>query len=327
MWSSKLRFLLVVLLALSACKKSDRVTITMDGSSTVFPISEAVAEDFQRGHAARVTIGVSGTGGGFKKFCHGEVMLAGASRPITHTEVAACAAGNVGFIELPIAYDGLTVVVNAANSWVDKLSIEELKAMWRPEAQAKIKSWNQIRPTWPDKELHLFGAGVDSGTYDYFTKAIVGTEHSSRGDYTSSEDDNILVQGISTDPMALGFLGYAYFFQNRTKLKAVPIVGASGQAVLPSPETVADGTYQPLSRPLFIYVSQTALQQAAVAEFVGFYLQRAAQAAKEVGYIALTPRAYSLTQQRLEKRVVGSMFKINGSQVGITVEKLLGDGA
>ena len=197
--------------------------ISIDGSSTVFPISEAVAEEFQKTNAARVTVASSGTGGGFKKLCAKEIAIAGASRPIKPTEVEACKANGVEYIELPVAYDGIAIVVNPENNWVDKMTVAELKKLWEPEAQGKVKTWADVRKGWPKTEIHLFGAGVDSGTYDYFTKAIVGEEHKSRGDYTSSEDDNVLVKGISTDKLALGFFGFAYYHENKDKLKIVPI--------------------------------------------------------------------------------------------------------
>jgi phosphate transport system substrate-binding protein len=198
--------------------------IAIDGSSTVFPISEAMAEEFQKKHAgSRVTVAASGTGGGFKKLCAKEIAIAGASRPIKPTEVDACKASGVEYVELPIAFDGIAVVVNSQNKWVDKMTVAELKKLWSPEAQGKVKTWADIRKGWPKEEIHLFGAGVDSGTYDYFTKAIVGEEHKSRGDYTSSEDDNVLVKGIATDKLALGFFGVAYYAENKDTLKLVPI--------------------------------------------------------------------------------------------------------
>jgi phosphate transport system substrate-binding protein len=311
----------VILLGLTACKKSAPITVVkVDGSSTVFPISEAVAEDFQKQHATRVTIGVSGTGGGFKKFCNGELAMTGASRPITPKEIETCKAHNISYIELPIAYDGIVIVVNPANTWADKLTVDELKKMWSPEAQTKITKWSQIRSTFPEKEMHLFGAGVDSGTYDYFTKAIVGTEHASRGDYTSSEDDNVLVQGVANDPAGLGFFGYAYYAENSKKLKALPISVGAGEPVMPSAESIKDGSYQPLSRPIFIYVKTP--QDEATAEFARFYIQNAARLANAVGYISLSDKAYELALDRFNKQKTGTAFS-GGSQIGVTVEQLL----
>ncbi|MDA1316128.1 MAG: PstS family phosphate ABC transporter substrate-binding protein [Acidobacteria bacterium] len=301
--------------------------IAIDGSSTVFPITEAVAEEFQKVNPARVTIGVSGTGGGFKKFCSGEIAITGASRPIKPTEIELCAAKGIDYIELPVAYDGIAVVVHPANGWVDQLTVEELKALWQPEAQAQVMRWSQIREGWPDEEVHLFGPGVDSGTFDYFTKAIVGEEHASRGDFTSSEDDNVLVQGISTDRLALGFFGYAYYADNDDKLKLVPVddgdQGNGAGPIAASPTTVADGTYQPLSRPIFIYVAKAAAERPEVQAFVDFYLQNATGLVEEVGYIALPKRAYGLVSERFVNRVTGSLFAASGSKVGVTVEDLL----
>jgi len=226
-----------------------------------------------------------------------------------------------------VAYDGLTVMVNPSNTWADSMSVEELKRLWEPDAQGAVMRWSQVRPGWPDEEIHLFGPGVDSGTYDYFTEAIVGTEHSSRGDFTSSEDDNVLVQGIATDRLALGFFGYAYYEENRDKLKLVAIDDGRDDTgkgpILPSVTTVADGTYQPLSRPIFIYVKKVALDRPEVAAFVQFYLANAPTLVKEVGYIALPEKAYRLAQKRVADRVTGSLFGGKGSQVGVKIEDLL----
>ena len=301
--------------------------IMLDGSSTVFPISEAVAEEFQKKNPGqRVTVGTSGTGGGFKKFCTGETVISDASRPIKGSEIEQCAAGGVKFIELPIAYDGLAVVVNPAADWVDHMTVAELKKLWSPEAQGTVTKWSQIRAGWPDSEIHLFGPGVDSGTYDYFTQAIVGKEHSSRGDYTSSEDDNVLVQGISSDKGALGFFGLAYYEENKDKLKIVPVDdeiaenGAGG--IVPTEQTVRDATYQPLSRPLFIYVSTTALARPEVKDFVAFYLKEGKPLVSETGYVPLPDTAYPLLQKKFDEGQTGSVFT-GGSQVGMSIEKLL----
>lgn len=333
-----MRHIAIVLASLSlalvpgACKKSggsgDSKIIAIDGSSTVFPITEAVAEEFQKGSSSKVTIGVSGTGGGFKKFCAGETAITGASRPIKPSEVEACGKGGVEYMELPVAYDGIAVVVHPSNDWAQTMTIVELKKLWEPEAQGSVKKWSDVREGWPDKEIHLFGAGVDSGTYDYFTQAIVGTEHSSRGDYTSSEDDNVLVQGIATDPLALGFFGYAYVAENSGKLKTVAIDdgdATNGTApVAPSPETIKTGTYQPLSRPIFIYVSKKEAERAEVQAFVKSYLGTEGQGlVAEVGYVALPAKAYELAQARFDKRTTGSVFGGHGSKVGVSVEELL----
>lgn len=301
--------------------------IAIDGSSTVFPITEAVAEEFGRTSEAKVTIGVSGTGGGFKKFCTSETAITGASRPIKPTEVELCKQGKVDYVELPVAYDGISVVVNPQNDWVDHLTVAELKAMWEPSAQGKVKTWDQVRAGWPKEEIHLFGPGVDSGTYDYFTKAIVGTEHASRGDFTSSEDDNVLVQGVSRDKLALGFFGYAYYAENADKLKVVPVDDENEETgkgpIAPSEETVANGTYSPLSRPIFVYVSKSAVERPEVNAFMKFYVENAPKLVGEVGYIALPDKAYSLVAKRLSERKPGSLFGGSGSKVGVSVENLL----
>lgn len=301
--------------------------ISIDGSSTVFPITEAVAEEFRSESNAEISIGVSGTGGGFQKFCRGETVITGASRPIRPTEVEACQQAGIEYIELPVAYDGIAVVVHPENNWVDHMTVDELKRLWEPAAQGNIRRWSDIRAGWPDEEIHLFGAGVDSGTYDYFTAAIVGEEHASRGDFTSSEDDNVLVQGISGDRLALGFFGYAYYEENRDSLRLVPVDdgdAANGAGpIAPSLETVANGTYQPLSRPVFIYVSRSAADRPEVDQFIDFYITQARTLSREVGYIPLPERATSLVQGRFDARTTGSVFEGHGSRVGVTVEELL----
>lgn len=303
-------------------------SIRIDGSSTVFPISEAVAEEFQKTNTgSRVTVAKSGTGGGFKKFCAGELALAGASRPITATEQQACTTGNVEFVELPVAYDGLVVVVNPKNSFVQDMTVAELAKLWAPEAQGKVTKWSQIRAGWPEKEIRLFGPGVDSGTYDYFTKAIVGKEHSSRGDYTSSEDDNVLVQGVAGDDFALGYFGYAYYASNKARLKLVAIDDGKDDngkgPIAPSAETVANATYQPLSRPIFLYASKTALGRPEVAAFTTYYVDNAAKLAPEAGYMALSGQAYDLVKSRLTQRTLGSAFGAHGSMIGVSLEQIL----
>ncbi|MFD3001097.1 PstS family phosphate ABC transporter substrate-binding protein [Pontibacter toksunensis] len=285
--------------------------IQIDGSSTVYPITEAVAEEFRaESPDVRVTVGVSGTGGGMKKFSRGEIDIVDASRTINESEKKLAAENNISFVELPVAYDGLTVVVHPENDWVNDITVAELKKIWEPAAQGTIKRWNQIRPEWPDQEIHLYGAGVESGTYDYFTEAIVGESHASRGDYTASEDDNVLVQGVSTDPYALGFFGYAYYDENKGKLKAVPVDDendSNGQgAILPSLETVKDGSYAPLSRPLYIYVNSKAANRPEVVEFVNFYLDNAPELAEEVGYIPMPAEIYQEQKQKFEQFATGA---------------------
>jgi phosphate transport system substrate-binding protein len=302
--------------------------VKIDGSSTVYPITEAVAEEFAKAQPkVRITVGISGTGGGFKKFCGGETDISDASRPIKPTEVQQCAAQQIDYIELPVAYDGIAVVVNPKNTWAAGMTVKELKQLWEPEAQGKVKRWSQIRAGWPDKEIHLFGAGVDSGTYDYFTDAIVGKEHASRGDYTASEDDNVLVQGIATDPLALGFFGLAYYENNKDRLKLVAIDDENPKngdgPILPTFDTVKNATYQPLARPIFIYASRKAASKPEVAEFVTFYLTKGRPLVREVGYIPLSDQVYELALKRFDKRTTGSIFGGKGSQVGVTLESLL----
>lgn len=319
------RLSLVFGLLAIGCGGGDKKTVRGDGSSTVFLISEAVAEEFQKVTPdIRLTVGVSGTGGGFKKFCSGETDFQNASRPIKPSEIELCKKSGVEFVELPIAFDGIAVVVHPNNTFVDHLTRDELKKMWEPEAQGQVKTWSQIRAGWPDSPLKLFGAGVDSGTYDYFTEAIVGKAHASRGDYTSSEDDNVIVRGVSADPLALGYFGFAYFEENQKVLKAVPIVGAEGKSpVAPSVESIGDGSYFPLSRPLFFYVSVKSLERPEVKAFVDFYIAQAAKLSREVGYIPLPAEAYPLAQARIDKKKTGSMFQAKGSQIGVSIKDLL----
>ena len=301
--------------------------IKVDGSSTVYPITEAVAEEFQKKHPkVKVIVGISGTGGGFKKFCNRETDINDASRPIKVSEVELCLDNTVGYIELPVAFDGLAVLVNPKNDWVDRMTVKELKKLWEPAAQGKITRWSQIRAGWPDKEIHLFGAGTDSGTYDYFTEAIVGKEHASRGDFTASEDDNVLVQGIATDVLALGFFGVAYYEHNKDRLKLVPIDDENPKngagPILPTLDNVQNGTYQPLARPIFIYVSKKAADRPEIAEFITFYLTAGRPLVREVGYIPLPDRVYDLVLKRFERRTVGSVFG-GKSQVGVMLESVL----
>jgi phosphate transport system substrate-binding protein len=300
--------------------------ITVDGSSTVFPVTEAVAEEFQKAHrGTRVTVGLSGTGGGFQKFCRDEIDIADASRPIRPAELEACGKTGVEFIELPIAYDGLAVVVHPNNTWATSMTVAELKTLWEPAAQGKVMRWNQIRSGWPDREIHLFGAGVDSGTFDYFTEAIVGKSAQSRGDYTSSEDDNVIVQGVSRDENALGFFGYAYYEENKDKLKLVAIDDgddSNGKGpIAPSPESVKDGTYRPLSRPIFIYAKVKALDRAEVRDFVDFYLSKGVPLVREVGYIPLTDPEYEMVRSRFTGRRAGTMY--SGGSPQMTLEQRL----
>lgn len=297
--------------------------IKIDGSSTVYPITEAVAEEFQkikRG-SVKVTVGISGTGGGFKKFSRGEIDISDASRPITKKEMADCKEVGIDYIELPIAYDGLAVMVNPKNTWVTSMTVAELKKIWEPVAERIITKWNRVNPAWPDVQLKLYGPGVDSGTFDYFTEAIVGKSRASRGDFTASEDDNVLVQGIASDRGGLGFFGYAYYAENPDKLKLVAIDGGKG-TILPSEKTVMDGTYYPLSRPIFIYVNKKSAEKPEVKEFVEFYLKNAPTLVKQVKYIPLPDRAYKLASERFAKRVTGTVFG-GEAKIGMKIEDLL----
>jgi len=311
----------------SEAQSEQDTLVTVDGSSTVYPITEAVAEDFQKNNpTVKVTVGISGTGGGFKKFCAGETDISDASRPIKQLETDDCKAKDIDYIELPVAFDGLAVVVNPRNTWVDYFTVAELKKIWEPEAQGKVMRWSDIRPNWPARELHLYGAGADSGTFDYFTEAIVGKEDSSRGDFTASEDDNVLVQGIANDELALGFFGIAYYEENKDKLKLIPIddgKAANGDGpILPDRTTVENGTYQPLARPIFIYVTRAAADRAEVGRFVEYYLKEAMRLVPQVGYITLPGNSYEQALAKFNHRITGSAFA-GGSQVGVKIDDIL----
>jgi len=299
-------------------------TVKIDGSSTVFPITEAMAEDFQKAKKGkiRVTVGISGTGGGFKKFCRGETDISDASRPILQKEMDDCRAAGVQYIELPVAYDALTVVIHPDNKWAQTLTVAELKKMWEPAAQGKVKTWKQVNPAWPDQPLKLFGPGADSGTFDYFTEAVNGKAKSSRGDFTASEDDNVLVQGVSRDVNALGYFGFAYYVENKDKLRAVRIADKAGQGVEPSFETVINGTYQPLARPIFIYINSKSLERPEVREFVEFYMNNAEALVREVKYVPLPAKAYAYNIEHANKKVLGTKFG-GGNKVGLTIEQLM----
>ncbi len=299
--------------------------VKIDGSSTVYPITEAVAEDFQKSkkNAIKVTVGISGTGGGFKKFCRNETDISDASRPILKKEMDDCKAAGVEYIELPVAFDALTVVINPKNTFLKSITVDELKMMWEPGAQGKITKWNQVNPAWPDLPLKLFGPGADSGTFDYFTEAVVGKSKSSRGDFTASEDDNVLVQGVSRDAGALGYFGFAYYIENKDKLKSVPIIEKAGKpAVEPSMENVIKGTYQPLARPIFIYINVKSLAKPEVKEFVEYYMKHGAKLSREVKYVPLPDLAYKTSWEHVLKMKKGTVFG-GVAEVGITIEELL----
>jgi phosphate transport system substrate-binding protein len=298
--------------------------IKMDGSSTVFPIAEAVAEEFQisKKGKVRVTVGIAGTGGGFKRFCRGETDISDASRPILKEEMEACKAAGIKYLELPIAFDALTVVVNPQNTWVKSMTVADLKKMWEPGAQGRVAKWNQVRSEWPAQPLMLFGPGADSGTFDYFTEAVNGKAKASRGDYTASEDDNVLVQGVENNKNAIGYFGYAYYVAHKDKMRAVTIVNPKGKEVGPSIEAVNDGSYAPLSRPLFIYVRDTAAKRPEVAEFIKFFLTDGAALTKEVGYVPLPAEAYKLALEHFNNGKMGTVFG-GVPEVGVTIDSLL----
>ena len=281
--------------------------VRVDGSSTVYPISEAVAEEFQKGKKVRILVGKSGTGGGMKKFCAGEIDVTGASRYIKKSEKELCAKNGVEFVELPVAYDGISVVVHKDNTFVDHLSVSELKKLWAPEAQGKVVTWNQVRDSFPATKITLYGPGTDSGTFDYFTKKVVGKTQASRGDYTASEDDNVLVTGVSKGTGALGYFGFAYYIENKDKLRAVPVKHGDKTPVSPTLETISDQSYAPLSRPIFIYVSKKAAERPEVDAFIKFYLGDGSPLAKDVGYIPLPAKVAVEANKRYGDRVTGSV--------------------
>lgn len=320
-------FALVSTALLNGCQPSSPQSyqpINIDGSSTVYPITKMAADRFNQGQSVpvEVTVGFSGTGGGFDKFCAGETDINNASRPISLSEMEACKQGKVSYIELPIAFDAITVVVNPQNTWVEDITIDELRQIWQPEAQQKITRWNQIRPSWPDVPLKLYGPGTDSGTYDYFTEAVIGTAGSSRSDYIASEDDTLLEQQISSDVNSLGYFGLAYYEQNKDELKALSVDSGKGP-VFPSQETVEKSEYNPLARPLFIYINLTAAQEnAAMREFVYYYLEQASVIAQEVGYVPLPEEAYHINQVTYNKGEVGTVFE-GQSQFGLSISELM----
>lgn len=301
--------------------------VKIDGSSTVFPVTEAVAEEFQneKKGAVKVTVGISGTGGGFKKFCRGETDVQDASRPILKEEMELCKQNGVTYYELPIAYDAMVVAVNPKNT-LNSITVAELKKMWEPDAQGKVTKWNQVNPAWPDAPLTLFGAGSDSGTFDYFTEAVVGKAKASRGDYTGSEDDNTLVMGISKDKNALGYVPFAYYEANKSKMKALSIDGGEKApkkgAIAPSKESVENGTYFPLARPIFIYVSAKAAERAEVKDFTKFYMTNVAVLASQVKYVPLPKKAYEMALEHFNKGRVGTAFG-GTPEVGLKIEELL----
>lgn len=305
---------------------SDSVsTVKIDGSSTVYPMTKAVAENFQSSKAgknAQVKVDFSGTTAGFEKFCAGEIDIGDASRPILTTEMEACDKNGVRYIELPIAFDALTVAVHPQNTWAKDITVEELKKIWSPAAQGKISRWNQIRSSWPNRPIQLYGADKQSGTFDYFTEAVVGKAKASRNDYTASEDDDVLVAGVSKDSNALGYFGFAYYEANPNKLKALAVDNGKG-AVLPSRQSVENAQYQPLSRPLFIYVNAKAAQDnEAVKNFVDFYIKQAPQTVSSVGYVPLPKEAYDFDNVHFYTGKVGTVFD-GQAHIDLTMSELL----
>ena len=298
-------------------------TVKVDGSSTVFPITEAVAEEFQiqKKGKVHVTVGIAGTGGGFKKFCKGETDISNASRPILAAEMQVCKDAGIKYIELPIAYDALTVVVNPKATWIDTITVAELKKMWEPAAQGVVKNWNQVNDKWPNAPIALYGPGTDSGTFDYFTEAVNGKAKSSRGDYTASEDDNVLVQGVGLNNNAIAYFGYAYYIANANRVKALKVVNSAGKPVSPSEAAVLDGSYNPFSRPLFIYVNADSIKKPEVKQFVDYYLANATKIAAEVKYIPLPASVYKKNSEHLANARVGTIFG-GKNEVGLTIDQL-----
>jgi phosphate transport system substrate-binding protein len=317
MWNKLITFISILLITAcggSSTSESEKESapgltgkVRIDGSSTVFPISEAVAEEFNAvAPGVRVTVGVSGTGGGFKKFINKETDISDASRSIKTSEIEHALEAGINFIELPVAFDGLSVVTNSKNDWARSMTTAELKQIWEPGSL--VKTWSQVRPEWPNEKIRLYGPGTDSGTFDYFTKVINGREQASRADFTASEDDNVLVQGVAGDLYSLGYFGYAYYKENQDKLNIVAIDGGAGP-VLPTEKTINNGTYAPLSRPIFIYINADSLDDPAVAEYVDFYIENAGVLASEVGYIPLQDSTYAAAKERIDSREFGTAYK------------------
>jgi len=318
-----LKIAAVVAAAFASASVYAQALIKIDGSSTVYPITEAVAEEFQKAkkNAIKVTVGISGTGGGFKKFCRGETDISDASRPIVKKEMEACAAAGIKYVELPVAFDALTVVLHPSNTFAANLKPEQLKVMWEPAAQGKITNWKQVDPSFPDLPLKLYGPGADSGTFEYFTEAIVGKAKSSRGDYTASEDDNVLVQGVSRDKGGIGYFGFAYYIENAGKLKAAAIWNGK-KFVTPSAAVVEDGSYQPLARPIFIYVNAKSLEKPEVKEFIHFYMKHGSKLTQEVKYVQLPAKIYEVNSEHVNKMKLGTVFG-GVPEVGVKIDELV----
>lgn len=302
-------FALLVALVLTPAAATWAATIRVDGSSTVYPLTERIAEEYSRLSQGRVKVllGISGSTGGLRLFCRGEIDIAEASRPINAAEMAACRQNGIRYVELPVAYDAITVVIHPRNTWARSLTVAELARIWAPESEGVVMRWSDVRPEWPAERLHLYRPGIDSGTYEYFNQTILGSK-TSRRDATGSEDDNVLVRGVARNPYAMGYFGYAYYLDNRDKLTSVAIRADSGEAVRPSAETVLSGRYRPLSRPLFLYVRESYRERPELRQFVEFYLERAGRRAAEMGYFPLPNHVYDLARERLQAARFGSVF-------------------
>lgn len=296
-------------LAFSPLAVGAEAVVKIDGSSTVYPITEAMAQEFQRAklHEVHVNVGVSGTSGGFAKFCRGETDISSASRPILKKEMEECAKAGIRYYEMPLAYDALTIVVNPQNTFVNSLSIADLRKLWEPRAQGKINTWKDLNPAWPAEKIKLYAPGADSGTFEYFTEVVVGTAKASRTDATTAEDHAVLVQGIAADKDALGYVALDYYVENQQKLKAVAISDGK-EAVLPTVASIRSGSYQPLSRPVFLYVSEKSLEKPAVKQFIDFSMKNAARVVDEVNYLPLPARAYSENLERITAKKVGTVY-------------------
>jgi phosphate transport system substrate-binding protein len=333
-WTTYL--LLLAVCAFTSCGPQEgglQGRIEIDGSSTVEPISSVAEEMFGEEHPnVRITVAISGTGGGFKRFTQGEIDISDASRPITASEFEQCRTKGVEFIELPVAYDGLSIVVHPSNKFVEKLTVAELQTIFLEEGAAQ--TWKDVNEAWPDMPLKIYAPGTDSGTFDYFKEVMTKDKEkaSIRGDMTINEDDNVLVNGVAGNPGAIGFFGAAYYVANQASLRAVPIVNPQGEAVLPSAESVEGGSYAPFSRPLFIYVNLASLKRPEVQKFVDFYLQHAAEFARQVDYVPLPAALYAAARERFDKRQLGTHFvasdgtKRSGSLAEVYVEENLNAG-
>ncbi len=300
--------------------KGSTASINIDGSSTVFPITSAIAEEYNEiDKNTQINVAFSGTGGGFAKFCIGEIDISDASRPIKEKEEKVAVENNIGFIEIPVAFDGISVVVNKKNSFVDFLTVQELKQIW--SADGTMRSWSDVRPSWPNQTIELYGPGTASGTFDYFVEAIIGKGGSMRSDFSANEDDNVLVTGVAGDEFSLGFFGFAYYAENKDKLTIVPVKDGNRDPVAPSMSTINNGTYAPLSRPIFIYVSTESAKRPEVINFVEFYLDNAAKISEAVGYVALPKPVYTMSKERFHAGVTGTIFR--SAEAGTDIEQLM----